>query len=78
VQDSLFAVEALHMEAASGLPLKPRLMQIVACLSGNLCVEAGAIKTALSPGEFCLAPACLDAVQVCAMSATSLLRVEAG
>jgi mannose-6-phosphate isomerase len=78
VQDPLFAVEATKMAAAAGLALKPRLMQIVACLSGNLCVEAGAVRAELSPGEFCLVPACLDAVLLHAMSATSLLRVEAG
>src|ERR1043166_6910333 len=78
VRDPLFAVEALQMAAAVSLPLKPGVVQVVACLSGQSCVEAGAVRVELLPGQFCLVPASLDAVQVHALSATGLLRVETG
>jgi mannose-6-phosphate isomerase len=77
VQDPLFSVEAVKMAAAVNLALKPRRMQIVACLSGNLCVQAGAVRVELSPGGFCLVPACLDAVHLLATNDAGLLRIEA-
>lgn len=77
VQDPLFSVEAITIAPAVDLALKPRLMQIVACLSGNLCVEASAVRVDLSPGGFCLVPACLDEVHLLATDAARLLRIEA-
>jgi mannose-6-phosphate isomerase len=78
VQDPLFTVEVLEMAAAMSLPLKSRRMQIVACLSGKLRADASAVNVELSPGEFCLVPACLETIQLRATGETSLLRVEAG
>jgi mannose-6-phosphate isomerase len=78
VRDPLFAVEALQMAAGAVAPLKPRTMQIVACVSGNLRVESSAITIERSPGELCLVPASISAVILRASTAATVLRVEAG
>jgi mannose-6-phosphate isomerase len=78
VRDALFTVEAWQMAANAVAPLKPRTMQIIACLSGKLSVDGGRITVELSPGEFCLVPASLDATSLRARTAATLLRVEAG
>jgi mannose-6-phosphate isomerase len=78
VQDPLFIVEVLQMAAGAGRLLKPRTMQIIACVSGKLGVEGGAVTIERSPGEFCLMPAGLDAAILHARTAATLLRVEAG
>ena len=78
VRDPLFAVEVLRMAAGAVVSLKPRALQIVACVSGNLSVEGSAIAIERSPGELCLVPASLPAVTLRARTAATLLRVEAG
>jgi len=78
VQDPLFAVEVLQMAAGTDRPLKPRTMQIIACVSGKLSVDCGAAIIERSAGEFCLVPAGLDAAILHARTAVTLLRVEAG
>ncbi|MCU0785201.1 MAG: class I mannose-6-phosphate isomerase [Verrucomicrobia bacterium] len=78
VQVPLFAVEALQMAAGADRPLKPRAMQIIGCLSGQLSVESGATTIERSAGEFCLVPAGLEATTLRARTAATLLRVEAG
>jgi mannose-6-phosphate isomerase len=78
VQDPLFSVEVIQAPVTSASLLKPQRMQIVACLSGALHVEAGHEIVRLTPGGFCLVPACLQRVEVRAESDASFLRVEAG
>lgn len=78
VRNPLFTVEAFQVKAGEAAALKPRQMQIVACLNGALRVMDGNVTVGLSPGEFCLAPACSDQVTVAAQSETAFLRVDAG
>jgi mannose-6-phosphate isomerase len=78
VRDPLFTVEALQLAAGVVAPLKPRTMQIIACVNGQLSVEVGATSIERSPGEFCLMPASLDGATLRARTAVTLLRVGAG
>ncbi len=78
VQDELFTVESWQLAEGSAAELRPRTMQILASLHGQLRVAAMGGLVELSPGGFCLIPARLDAVTVHAASAASLLWVQAG
>lgn len=77
VDGPLFTVEKIQANAAATRPLKPRQMQIVACLSGTLRVTDDGEAVSLSPGGFCLVPACLDCVKVSVEGQAAYLRVEA-
>jgi mannose-6-phosphate isomerase len=78
VRSPLFAVESVQMAAGAVTSLKPRTMQIIACVGGKFEVKGGAMTIARSAGEFCLVPASLDATTLQARTAVTLLRVEAG
>lgn len=78
VRCALFTVEAMQVAAGVTVALKPHTMQIVACVSGGLSVEHGAVRVERSPGGFCLVPASLATPVVRAHTETTLLRVEAG
>ena len=78
VQGPLFTVEVLQMAAGADRPLKPRTMQIIACLSGRLSVAGVTVTIGRAAGEFCLVPAGLAAATLRARTAVTLLRVEAG
>ncbi len=78
VQDPLFSVELIQANAGAALVLKPRRMQIIACLSGTLRVEGDREAATLTPGGFCLIPACVHVAKVSAGRDGSFLRVEAG
>jgi mannose-6-phosphate isomerase len=77
VRDPLFTVEEVIMRAGT-LALKPRTMQIIACLSGRLRLTDDEAEVELSSGQFCLVPACLENVATRALTAASFLRTEAG
>lgn len=78
VKNALFTVESLRLAIGAKMGLQPRTMQILASLSGHLHVQAKSGVIELSPGGFCLVPACLDDVTVHVESAASLLCVQAG
>jgi mannose-6-phosphate isomerase len=78
VRDPLFVVDAMQLAAGAVLPLKPRTMQIIACVSGSLSVESGAVSIERPTGGFALVPACLADATLRARTATTLLRAEAG
>ncbi|MSU59649.1 MAG: mannose-6-phosphate isomerase [Pedosphaera sp.] len=78
VRDPLFNVEQTSLAAGATLPLPPRQMQILACVSGTLSVTAANGKVNLSVGEFCLVPACLAGVEVRAETPAGFLRATAG
>lgn len=59
VDDPLFAVEALRFAEGAKTNLPADRMHIVACLTGALRVRGGGTVVALSPGQFCLVPACV-------------------
>jgi mannose-6-phosphate isomerase len=75
--DPLFNVEALEAKTGAGLNLKPRQLQIIAVVRGQLEIKGGSVPVALAAGEFCLVPASLEQTEISAKSETALLRVEA-
>ena len=77
VRDPLFNVEAVEMKPGTILNLKPCKVQIVATVRGKVGVRSGSNSVNLSPGQFCLVPACLERTEVLAKSEATLLRVEA-
>lgn len=74
VQGLLFKVEEIHVSEAAVVPLAPRQMQIVACLSGTLRVVDGSAAVNLTPGKFCLVPACLPGLTISAEGAAAFIR----
>ena len=78
VCDPLFTVEEVILGVDATTTLKPRTMQIIACLSGRLRLAGGETEIELSPGRFCLVPASLEQTRVKASTAASFLRTEAG
>ena len=78
VRDPLFTVEAYRIDAAVAMPLAPRVMQILAVLTGAVAVEEGQTVVRLSAGQFCLVPASVGQAKVRAEGAADFLRVEAG
>ena len=77
VNDPTFNVEALEMKSGAGMNLKPRKLQIVAAIRGQIEIRGGPEAVSLSAGQFCLVPACLERTEVLAKSDMDLLRVEA-
>ena len=77
VRNSLFKIETWRMNAGAGVSVKPRTLQIIAGLSGQLEIQSGSASVKLSAGQFCLVPACLEQTEVRAKSDAALLRVEA-
>ncbi|MCX6922335.1 MAG: class I mannose-6-phosphate isomerase [Verrucomicrobia bacterium] len=76
VRDPLFATEAHEVSAGASVPLRPFKMQIIALLSGSAQVGEAQGSFALSAGQFCLVPASLAQVTVCAKGLVTFLRVE--
>ena len=77
VNGPLFNVEALEMKSGASLNLKPRKLQIVAAVRGELEVQSNSVSVKLSAGQFCLVPASLERAKVLTKAEASLLRVEA-
>lgn len=77
VSDPLFAVELIRFTPDDSLSLEAGKMQILGVTSGEVRVQASAGDLVLSAGQFCLVPACLEAVVVRAEAAATSLRVEA-
>ena len=77
VRNSLFKIEAWRMNAGAGVSLKPRTLQIIAGLSGQLEIQSGSAPVKLSAGQFCLVPACLERTELLAEAGVTLLHVEA-
>jgi mannose-6-phosphate isomerase len=78
VKDPLFTVEEVRLAKGCSDLLQQGEMHILGCLSGRLHVTGGGLTTMLSPGAFCLVPACLLEAMVFAESESAFLRVEAG
>ena len=77
VNDPLFHVDALGMKTGAGLNLKPRQLQIIAAVRGQLVVKDGPTSVRLAAGQFCLVPASLQQTKITAQSKAMFLRVEA-
>jgi mannose-6-phosphate isomerase len=78
VRDSLFSLDLARTLAQATFALAPGRMQIIGLLSGALSVHSGVTTVSLSPGQFCLLPACLNEVLVQAGDSAKFLRIEAG
>jgi mannose-6-phosphate isomerase len=76
VADPLFHVEHLEMEKGAGVNLKPRQLQIVGVVRGELEIQNGSNVVELSAGQFCLVPAGLEKTEVRSKSGAALLRIE--
>ena len=76
VRDPLFNVETVEMKMGTSLDLKPRELQIVAAVRGQLEIKSGSVSVNLSAGQFCLVPACLERTVARAKSEVTALRVE--
>jgi mannose-6-phosphate isomerase len=77
VRDPLFNAEHLEIKSGASVKLKPRKLQIVAAVCGELEVKSDSVPVKLSAGQFCLVPASLEWTEILAKSGASLLRVEA-
>ncbi len=77
VRDKLFDVEYLKIKSGASVKLKPRKLQIVAIVRGELEVRSDSIPVKLSAGQFCLIPASLERTEIRAKPDAALLRVEA-
>ena len=77
VEDPLFNVEAVEMKNDARQDLKPRKLQIIAVVHGQVEIKSGSTSVNLTTGQFCLIPACLERVEISAKTKMSLLWVEA-
>jgi mannose-6-phosphate isomerase len=72
----LFNVEHLKIKSGVSVKLKPRKLQIVAAVRGELEVKSDSLSVKLSAGQFCLIPASLKQTEILAKSDAALLYVE--
>jgi mannose-6-phosphate isomerase len=77
VCDPLFNVEHLEIKSGASMNLKPRKLQIIAAVRGELEIRSDSVPVKLSAGQFCLIPASLEQTEILAKSDAALLRVEA-
>jgi mannose-6-phosphate isomerase len=77
VSGPLFAVEAGQVDAVTTVSLKPRQMQIVALLSGEVRISGGKDTPTLTPGQFCLVPASVAQATLRAQVPAAFLCIEA-
>jgi len=78
VRDPLFTVEVWLSSAAASWSLAPGRMRLIGVVAGRLQVVSSRGALALLPGQFCLLPAALSAIELRAESGTSCLQAEAG
>lgn len=78
VADPLFSVETYAATAAAKLSAPSGRMQIIGVVSGDLSVQGSGDQVLLRAGQFCLLPACLEAVRVESNGPSTFLRVESG
>ena len=76
VRDPLFTAEAHQADAGAQVPLRPKKMQIIALLIGQVQLRSGEATVALAPGQFCLVPASLAEVALRTETPAAFLRVE--
>lgn len=77
VRDRLFNVEQLEIKNGANLLLKPKKLQIIAVVNGQMEVKSGMESVNLNAGQFCLVPAALENAEIQAKSDAKLLHVEA-
>jgi mannose-6-phosphate isomerase len=77
VRDPLFNVGHLEIKSGACVNLKPRRLQIIAAVRGELEVRNDSVPVKLSAGQFCLIPASLERTEILAKSDAGFLQVEA-
>jgi mannose-6-phosphate isomerase len=77
-RDSLFEVEALEAEADTRIELRPRRMQILGVVTGQIQVRSRQYELILAAGQFCLLPASLEEVSLWTDTPATFLRAESG
>ncbi len=77
VNDPLFNVETWKLNSGDTGQLKPKKLQIVAAVAGEIEIRSGSTAVKLSAGCFSLIPASLERTEILAKSDAALLRVEA-
>jgi mannose-6-phosphate isomerase len=77
-RDQLFKVDLFRALSAEPIVFKQPRLRIVAVLQERLTVADGAVEVELQPGQFCLIPASLKAVQLRNQIGSAFLLVEPG
>ena len=78
VDDPLFKVDALEVPSGDSVLSRQSALRIIGLLKGRLTVTDGNHSVELSPGQFCLLPASLKAVELRAATTSTFLQVQAG
>lgn len=78
VRDPLFTVEEERLADGGRLTLPPRVMHLIACVTGRLDLTGEGVTATLHAGQFSLVPAAVREAVLTARSDTRFLRVEAG
>lgn len=76
VEHPLFSVRVLKLPAQSQLELHPNRLQLVAVVEGRLQIPNRDAPVQLSPGEFCLVPAAVNAVELEGLADSTFLLVD--
>lgn len=78
VKDRLFSADIFRALSAESIVFKQQRLRIIGVLEKKVIVMFQRESLQLSPGEFCLIPACLDEVKVDSEIGSSFLLVEPG
>jgi mannose-6-phosphate isomerase len=78
VEHPLFDVEVVTMVPPGKIDYLLTVPHIVACLEGSISVQHHSDPVTLSPGQFCLVPACLENLQIEASVAAKCLVANPG
>lgn len=78
VRDSLFTAEEWRLAGGARATLRPEVMHLIACVTGQLGLNGAGVSVELRAGQFCLVPAAVQDAALSARTDTRFLRVEAG
>lgn len=78
VEDPLFEVEVVKMLPPGKIDYSLSVPHIVAAIEGEVTINHKSVPVTLSPGQFCLAPACLKDLEIQAGVAASFLVARPG
>jgi mannose-6-phosphate isomerase len=78
VDDPLFKVDVLEVRSGDSVLSRQSTLRIIGLLKGRLTVANGKHSVELLPGQFCLLPASLKAVELSAATASAFLQIQAG
>ena len=78
VEDPLFEVEVVTMLPPGRIDYALSVPHIVACIDGSVTIQHESVPVTLSPGQFCLVPACLKDLVIEAFGPAKLLVASPG